>query len=117
MAICNNNNKYCNNKNDPNSGINIVKVRVGPLASVYDMVDIDRTISDIFNAWKNAVHFRYFKQLQHNKDRCKYMIINDSNKVLPMQINDYNIDQINEFEYLGDFLNAKENNDSLIKIE
>ena len=45
------------------------------------------------------------------------MIINDSNKVLPMQINDYNIDQINEFEYLEYFLNAKENNDSLIKIE
>lgn len=107
MTICNNNNKYCNDKNDPNSGINIGKVKVGPLEYVDDMVDINRTISDIFNAWKNAVHFRYFKILQHNKGRCKYMIINGSKKVLPpMQISDNNIDQVNEFEYLEDFLNA-----------
>ena len=83
MAICNNNNKYCNNKNYPNSKINTGKVKVGPFAYVDDMVDINHTISDIFNAWKNAVNFRYFKRLQDSKGRCKYTIMNDFSKVLP----------------------------------
>ena len=68
--------QYCTDKYSKSSGVFIGTRKVKPAAFVDDLIDPNRTVSDVIESNENAKHFEKIKRLTFKSDKCKSLYIN-----------------------------------------
>ena len=68
--------QYCTDKYSKSSGVFIGTQKVKPAAFIDDLIDPNRTVSDIIESNENAEHFEKIKRLTFKADKCKSLYIN-----------------------------------------
>ena len=85
-------------------------------ASVDDLIDPNRTVSDIIESNENAKHFEKIKRLTFKANRCKSLHINyRKEQCIELDVNDETAENVDAVTYLGDIFNSKGYNNDLIK--
>ena len=60
------------------SGIIIQDLKIGPLAFIDDLIDINTSIGDVYKAYKKAAQFARLKKSVFNADNCEGLVVNCS---------------------------------------
>ena len=95
--------QYCDTKNRFSLGICTGNYKVGPLAFVDDIADANSRLT-LKQSYANALQFSSNKILAINR---KTTIENIHIRATPTE-------KVNEFKYLGDWINSKGNNEALL---
>ena len=81
-----------------------------------DLIDPNRTVSDIIESNENAKHFEKIKRLTIKADKCKSLYINyGKEQCIELDINGEIAENVDSVKYLGDIFNSKGNNNDLIE--
>ena len=90
--------------------------KVKPEAFVDDLIDPNRTVSDIIESNENAKHFAKIKRLTFKADKCKSLYINyGKEQCIELDINGEIAENVDSVKYHGDIFNSKGNNNDLIE--
>ena len=108
--------QYCTEKYRTISGIYVGSVKINLLAFVDDKTDPNRSKLDSIRPNENAVFFEKVKRLTFSVDKCKSLNINarEEEEIPTLEINGSTVENAKEFNYLGDYLIKKGNNDGMI---
>ena len=83
---------------------------------VDDLIDPNRTVSDIIESNENAKHFEKIKRLTFKADKCKSLYINHGKEqCIELDINGETVENVDVVKYLGDIFNSKCKNNDLIE--
>ena len=108
--------QYCTDKYSKSSGVFIGTQNVKPVAFVDNLIDPNRTVSDIIESNENAKHLEKIKRLTFKTDKCKSLYINyGKEQCTELYINGETAENVDAVKYLGDIFNSKGNNNDLIE--
>ena len=93
--------QYCDTKNRFSLGICIGNYKVGPLAFVDDIADANSRLT-LKQSHANALQF----------SSNKILAINRKSPIENIHVKATTIEKVNEFKYLGDWINSKGNNEA-----
>ena len=106
--------QYCTDKYSKSSGVFICTQKVKPVAFVDDLIDPNRTVSDIIESNENAKHFEKIKRLTFKADKCKSLYINyGKEQCIELDSNGEIAENVDSVKYLGDIFNSRGNNNDL----
>ena len=89
---------------------------VKPAAFVDDLINPNRTVSDIIESNENAKHFEKIKILTLKADKCKSLYINyGKEQCIDLDIRSETAEKIDVVKYPGDIFSSKGNNNDLIE--
>ena len=100
-----------------NTGVAVGSAITSSLLFVDDTFDLSFNEEEYLKSHENATVFGRMKKLLYSKKKCKTMAINAKKgyTLPPLYIDDTKIQEVKEIEYLGDVINSKGNNDSMIE--
>ena len=106
----------CTDKYGKSSGVFIGTQKVKPAAFVDDLIDPNRTVSDIIESNENAKHFEKIKRLTFKAYKCKSLYINyRKEQCIELDISGETAENVDVVKYLGDIFNSKGNNNDSIE--
>ena len=103
-------------KYSKSSGVFIGTQKVKPATFVDDLIDPNRTVSDIIESNENAEHFEKIKRLTFKANKCRSLYINyGKEQCIELDINGETAENVDAVKYLGDIFNSKGNDNDLIE--
>ena len=104
--------EYC----EVNTGVAVGTAVTSSLLYVDDTFDLSISIKDYVRSHENAIVFGRMKKIPYKVPKCMTMAINDKQNDAPppLFIEGTELKKVKEIVYLGDVINDKGNNDSLI---
>ena len=105
--------EYC----ETNIGVAVGEAVVSSLIFVDDVFDLNGSTENTVSSHENAVVFGRMKKTPYSKKKCKVMVVNGKKKdVAPsLFIEDVKLQVAQILDYLGDVINEKGDNTSLIE--
>ena len=105
--------EYC----ETNIGVAVGEAVVSSLIFVDDVFDLNGSTENTVSSHENAVVFGRMKKTPYSKKKCKVMVVNGKKKdVAPsLFIEDVKLQVAQILDYLGDVINEKGDNTSLVE--
>ena len=101
--------EYCTE--NPEAGVQIGNLNVGPLVFVDDTIAINDTLDQVVKSHSSAKGFGYRKRLKFSTDpKCKVLIINKqiTDSVPNLELEGELLTIVDDAKYLGNIFNSKE---------